>query len=307
MLDNRAHIFIHVARTLNITRAAQDLYISQPTVTAAIKKLEDHYGVKLFIRYYRGLELTPAGVLLYRHLKDMQDNATRLENDMMQLKGTIHGKLMLGASPTFGDYLLPHLLGQFKSTHPHISYTLDIGNNRYVYALLQEGKIELAFLAGRLPGKRLTIRKIMQDELVLITSHAHPWSKRPAIEKSELLEYPLVLRERGSGSRKDIEETLSEIGISPDELTVIAEFHSLEGIKSAVEANLGAALVSRWAVVKELKLETISAVRLNGINLYRDIYVATLPDVRLTEAASRLLAITEMFSNKTDFPAGLVK
>lgn len=291
MLDYKAGVFIHVARCLNISQAARDLYISQPAVTAAIQKLEEHYGVKLFLRKSWGLELTPAGVLLYSHLKELEKASTGLENEMMRLRGTLHGRLSIGAAPTFGIYALPGLLGLFSRSHPEISYSLTIGNNDRVYADLLEGKIELAFLVGTLPGKRLVSRKVMDDELILVVSPHHPWSARDAVKGSELPAQPLILREKGSGSRKDMEEAFAEIGLLPEELAVIADFNSFEAIKQAVTANLGAALISRLAVKKDLARGRLSSVRIEGAGLSRDIYAATLPEARLTEAASCFLQI----------------
>ncbi len=291
MLDYRAEVFIHVARCLSISQAARDLYISQPAVTTAVQKLEEHYGVKLFLRKSWGLELTPAGALLYSHLKELKKVSTGLENEMMKLKGTLHGKLSIGAAPTFGDYTLPRLLGLFSESHPEISYSLHIGNNERVYTYLQEGRVELAFLVGALPGKRLNPGKVMEDELILVVSPHHPWSTRDAVSGNELQAQPLIMREKGSGSRKDMEEAFVEMGFSPEELNVIADFNSFEAIKQAVHANLGAALISRLAVKSELEQGLLSYVRIEGAKLTRDVYAATLPETRLTEAASRLLQL----------------
>lgn len=289
MLDNRVEVFLHVARCLNISQAARDLFMSQPAVTSAIQKLEDHYSIKLFLRLPRGLELTPAGVLLYRHLKELKDGVVDLENEMMKIRGTLHGKILIGASPTFGNYTLPHLLGLFSQLYPEISYRLTIANNSQVYAFLQEGKIELAFLVGTLPGKRLDAKKIMEDELVMIAAPGHPWASGVPVKSSELLTQPVILREKGSGSRKDMEEAYAEMGLPPDELIVIAELNSLEAIKQAVIANLGTALVSRRAAEKEIEQGLLKTVGIEGVKLARNIYAATLPDARLTAAASDLL------------------
>ncbi|MEW5786000.1 MAG: LysR family transcriptional regulator, partial [Bacillota bacterium] len=269
--------------------SARELNISQPAVTAAVQKLEERYSVKLFFRYPRGLELTPAGMLLYRHLKELKMHAVQAENELMNLKGVVHGQLKLGASPTFGDYILPRLIGRFSSGHPGISFSLVIGNNQQIYNHLKEGKVELAFLAGKLPGKRITAHKIMEDELILIVPSGHPWSSRGTIDQAELLTQPLILREQGSSSRKETEEALMELGFDLEILVIVAEFFSLEAIKSAVEAGLGAALISRWAVTKELQLGTLCSVQINGLSHFRDINAVTLNDIQLTEAASRLL------------------
>ncbi len=302
MLDYKIDVFLRVAQLLSISRAARDLNISQPAVTTAVQKLEEHFGIKLFFRYSSGLELTPAGSRLFGHLKELKDRSTLAENEMMQLQRTAHGYLQLGASPTFGDYILPKLIGRFSTIYPQISYSLQIGNNLHIYKQLHEGRIELAFLVGKLPGKRLTASIIMEDELVLIVAPGHPWSRRGSISKAELPVQPLILRERGSGSRSDMEEALLELSLPLDKLTVIAEFQSLEAIKSAVESNLGAALISRRAITKELKLNTLVTVKIDGFAFHRDVHAVKIQDARLTEAASRLLELSLTLSKEAIEP-----
>lgn len=291
MLDYKADIFIKVAQTKNISRAARELNISQPAVSAAVQKLEEQFGVKLFFRLPRGLELTPAGSLLLKHLRELKNRATEAESEMAAARGTVEGQLRLGACPTFGEYILPGLLGPFSRRHPRIGYSLAIGNNRQVYGLLKEGRVELAFLAGKPPVRKLATYKIMEDELILIVPPGHPWSTRRELEKKELPEQPLIMRERGSGSRKETEEALSEMGLPPEKLKVIAEFHSLEAIKGAVAAGLGAALISRWAVAREVQLKTLVPVRIKDGSLHREIHAAHLPEPPLTAAAARLLEL----------------
>ncbi len=287
MLDYKTEIFIRTAMLLNISQAARELNISQPAVTAAIQKLEEQFGVKLFLRHPRGLKLTQAGTKLYQCLKELKDRSIQVENEMMRIQGEIHGCLRLGASPTVGDYILPRLLGQFSKLYPDIRYSLQIGNNQQVFKQLNEGNIELAFLAGNLPGKRLKAVRVFEDELALIVSRRHPWSSRLTIDKEELPGQPLILRERGSASRKDMENAFEEIGLLPETLSVVAEFHSLEAIKAAVESDLGIALISLWAIIKEQKLNHLHVVRIEGVQLVRGIHAVTLNESRLTEAAAR--------------------
>jgi LysR family transcriptional regulator, transcriptional activator of the cysJI operon len=300
MLDYKTEIFIRTAALLNISQAARELNVSQPAVTAAIQKLEEQYGVKLFLRHPRGLELTQAGAKLYQRLKELKDRSVQVENEMMQIQGEIHGYLRLGASPTVGDYILPRLLGQFCKLYPDIRYSLQIGNNQQVYKQLKEGNIELAFLAGNLPGKSLNALRVFEDEMILIVSSRHPWRSCLVIEKEELVNQPLILRERGSASRKDMEKAFDEIGLAQEKLFIVAEFYSLEAIKTAVESDLGIALISRWAILKEQKLKCLHAVKIKGVNLVRGIHAVTLNENRLTEAASRFLKFSAMTMERND-------
>ena len=300
MLDYKAEVFIRVARSKTISQAARELNLSQPAVTTAIQKLEDQFGVKLFYRRSRGLELTTAGSRLYQHLWELKNRSIEAENEMMKIKGTVHGHLRLGASPTFGEYILPGLLGEFSRQHPQIGFSLVIGNNQQIYDRLKEGQVELAFLAGKLPGKRLAVFKILEDELVLIVSPRHPWSEVKILKKEELPAQPLIIREQGSSSRKETEEAIREMGFALDKLTVIAEFYSLEAIKGAVESGMGVALISRWAITKELKLKTLIPVKIRGISLRRDIFAAYLQESTLTEAASRLLQLASNLDQELD-------
>ncbi|HSW36669.1 MAG TPA: LysR substrate-binding domain-containing protein, partial [Candidatus Limnocylindrales bacterium] len=218
--------------------------------------------------------------------------AVRVQNEMMQIQGKVHGCLRLGASPTVGDFILPRLLGQFSKLYPEISYSMQIGNNQQIYRQLKEGNIELAFLAGKMPGKQLDAISVVEDEQVLIVSQRHPWSSRFSIEKEELFGQPLILRERGSASRKDMEEAFHKVGLEQDKLLIVAEFYSLEAIKLAVESDLGVALISLWAIAKEQKLNILHAVKINGVELVREIRAVMLNENSLTEVASRFLHFT---------------
>ncbi len=299
LLDYKVDIFLRTARLLNISQAARELNISQPAVTTAVQKLEKEFEVKLFFRYPQGLELTPTGILLQSRLQEIKDRCVQLENDMMQLRQELHGHLKLGASPTVSDYILPKLMGIFSDRFPRINYSLNTGNNAEVIRQLQEGKIELAFLAGNLPEQRSFSHKVLDDELVLIISPNHPWASQASINKEELLEQPLILRERGSGSRKETEEALVEIGLNPEQLKVIADFQSLEGIKNAVASGLGAALISRWAVTRELEQQSLLQVKIRDAVLRRDIFVVSLYEERLTEAAKRFLGFCKELQPET--------
>jgi DNA-binding transcriptional LysR family regulator len=292
MLDYKIEIFIRVAQAGNITRTARDLNISQPAVSTAIQKLEDQFGVKLFFRHARGLELTPAGAALYKQLRELKNRSIQVENELTDLRGTLRGHLRLGASPTFGEYILPGLLGKFSRRYPQISYSLEIGNNRQIYALLKEGEVELGFMAGKPFGRNLHAQKLLEDKLVLVVPAGHPWSGRKRIQKEELPELPLIVRERGSGSRQEMEEALSEMGLALERLTIIAEFYSLEAIKNAVEAGLGAAIISGWAIGKELRLKTLVPLEISGAVFNREIHAVYLYESRLAEAASRLLQLS---------------
>lgn len=289
MLDYKADIFLHVARSLNITQTARELNFSQPAITIAIQKLEDYYRVNLFYRHKRGLKLTQAGEILFNHLQNLKDLSIRTENAMMNVQGIMHGHLEIGSSPSFGDYILPRLIGIFGESQPHITYNLRIGTNRKIYQMLREKTVEIAFFAGTPPSLKLNTQVMMEDELILIVGRKHHFRERTIIEKNELLGLSLIQRERGSESRRFVDSVVKKLGLDLKKLCINAEFTSLEAIKNAVEANLGAAMVSRCTCEKEIELKTLFPLRISGAAMKRNIYLATLDGFQLTNAAVRFL------------------
>ena len=269
MIENfRIRVFRTVARHLNFSRAAEELFLTQPAVTQQIKALEDELRVPLFDRTGGHISLTPAGKALLplaEKMKALSDDALAA---VAGAYGQHAGELSLGASQTIGQYLLPKFVAGFLHTNPNVRITARSGNSDAMLEALVAQEIQLALIEGPEQRKDLHIEPFMEDHMVLVVPASHDWANQE-IEPDDLTSQPLLMREFGSGSRRVIEHALASIGLKPKDLKILMELDSTEGLLSAVEAGLGITFVSRWAVRNQLALGTLVLARVRGLKLSR--------------------------------------
>ena len=276
MLDtHRLKIFLKIAELKSFSRAAPELYLTQPTVSQHIAALEQYVGLPLFDRADRDITLTRAGELLYgyaRQIIALQDEA---EQALDHFKGKKSGHLLIGASTIPGEYILPQLLGEFKKPYPHIQLTMRIGDTALIVEGLLSRNLELGIVGGRIKDERLQYAKFADDELVLIVPRRHRWWAKKEVPLDELVLEPLIMREQGSGSRMGMELNLREAGINPGHLLVSAEIGSTAALKLAVRSGVGVAFISRRAVVDEVAHGLLRIITVAGHTFSRIFYVVT--------------------------------
>ena len=275
-LENfRVVVFRAVAEQSSFRKAAEELYLTQPAVSLQIKALEEDLGVQLFDRTGAHITLTAAGSVLLGYAQQVNALLAQTEHDIAALSGEHAGQLALGASTTIAQYVLPRLLGEFCREHPRVHPTLISGNTEQIVEAVKEQKIALGFIEGPARSRDVKTEAFLEDELVLIVSTAHEWAERKAVSCSELAAIPLLMRERGSGTRHVIEMALERLGVKRSSLHIVMELDSTEAIKSAVEAGLGIGFVSRWAIAKDLRLDhSFKIVEVEGLRIKRDFLVA---------------------------------
>jgi LysR family transcriptional regulator, transcriptional activator of the cysJI operon len=272
-LDNfRLVVFRAVAERNSFRRAAEELYLTQPAVSLQIKALEEDLGVQLFDRTGAHIALTEAGKVLLGYSRQANALFVQAEQEIAALSGDHAGRLALGASSTIAQYVLPRLLGEFSREHPRVHPTMISGNTEQIVDAIEEQKIELGFIEG--PARSRNV-KTEPNELVLIVAAAHEWSELTSIPCSQITAAPLLMRERGSGTRQVVEMALARQGIKANSLRIVMALDSTEAIKSAVEAGLGVGFVSRWAIAKDLRLDTIfRIVEVQGLRIKREFLLA---------------------------------
>lgn len=274
MLDShRLNIFLKIAELKSFSRAAHELYLTQPTVSQHISALEQYVGLPLFDRSDRDITLTKAGELLYiyaRQIMALQDEAVQA---LDHFRGKKSGHLTIGASTIPGEYVLPPLLGDFKAGFPDIQITMRIADTAVIVEELVTRSIELGIVGARIKDERLQYAKLADDELVLIVPRGHRWWAKKEIPLEELVQEPLVMRERGSGSRMSLEHNLQDAGIKPDQLKVNAEMGSTAALKHAVRSGVGIAFISRRAVVDEVAHGLLRILPLSGLTISRAFYM----------------------------------
>jgi DNA-binding transcriptional LysR family regulator len=275
-LENfRLVVFRAVAEQLSFRKAAEELYLTQPAVSLQIKALEEDLGVQLFDRTGSRIALTEAGTALLGYARQVHVLLTQAEHEVAALSGEHAGRLALGASTTIAQYVLPRLLGEFRREHPRVHATLISGNTEQIVSAVIQQQIALGFIEGPAHSRDVKTEPFLLDELVLIVPAAHEWAEQGSIGCTEIASTPLLMRERGSGSRKVVEMAMERHHIKRSSLQIVMELDSTEAIKSAVEAGLGAGFVSRWAIAKDLRLgSAFKIVEIEGLRMRRDFLVA---------------------------------
>ena len=273
MENFRLKVFRVVASHLNFSRAAEELFLTQPAVTQQIKALEDEYGVPLFDRSGGRISLTASGQALLPYALKLKEISDEAYSAVANASGKQGGRLALGASQTIGQYVLPNLVAGFLRENPRVSVTATSGNTDEILEALAARKIQLALIEGPALRKDIHIEPFMEDLMVLVVPASHEWADHE-VELDALKGAPLLMREFGSGSRRVVENALTRAGLNKKEWKTSMELDSTEGLLSAVEAGLGVTFVSRWAVRNQLLLGTLKLARVRGLTLSRMFSIA---------------------------------
>ncbi|BCB27507.1 LysR family transcriptional regulator [Sulfurimicrobium lacus] len=263
MADRRLQVFYTVAKQLSFTKAAELLFMTQPAVTFQVKQLEEHFNTRLFERSHSKISLTPAGDLVLDYAERILNLTSELETRMGEMTGQVSGILMLGASTTIAEYMLPRKLGDFKVRYPHVQARLTVANSETIENKVADHTLDVGLIEA--PSQHPHLKSIVccQDELVMICSPQHAFAKYHDIAPVQMAEQPYISRETGSGTRNVVDDYFRLGGVNPEDLHIAMELGSLEAIKGAVEAGLGIAIVSRSTILKELKLGELVAIPLN--------------------------------------------
>lgn len=268
MENFRLRVFRAVARHLNFRAAAEELRLTQPAVTSQIKALESELATPLFSRSGGRVTLTPAGTALLPFALQLQQLAEQAQQAVQATTGLTAGRLAIGASQTIGQYLLPALIAAFLRQHPQVHVDILGGNTETILDALRTRAIHLALIEGPTLGNDVQATPFLEDHMVCVVPAAHPWASRE-IPVADLPTQTLLTREQGSGSRRIVESALLAAGLPPRALTLGLTFDSTEALLSAVEAGLGLAFVSRWAVRNQLALGSLKLAHLRGLTLTR--------------------------------------
>lgn len=260
MADRRLQVFHTVARLLSFTKAAETLHMTQPAVTFQVRQLEEHFNTRLFDRTHNRISLTEAGKRVYDYAGKIFEMYAHMENAVRELTGEVSGVLIIGASTTIAEYMLPALLGDFKSKYPDVNVRLKVSNTEGIVSMVENNVIDLGVVEAPVSNKNLAVELCKVDQLVVIVPPTHPLTKQASVRPEQLLDYPFISREEGSGTREVINEYMHRVGLNPNELHAIMELGSPEAIKGAVEAGIGISVLSRATMVKELRLGALVAI-----------------------------------------------
>lgn len=263
MADRRLQVFHTVARLLSFTKAAEALHMTQPAVTFQIRQLEEYFNTRLFDRTHNRITLTEVGERVYEYAERIFEQYAQMENTVKEMTGEINGVLMLGASTTIAEYLLPVLLGDFKNKYPDVRIRLKVSNTDEIVSMVESNIIDLGVVEAPVNNKNLAVELCRMDQLVAIVPPGHPLANGETVSVQELVTYPYISREEGSGTREVITEYFNQAGLSFYDLNVVMELGSPEAIKGAVTSGMGVSILSRAAIQKDLQLGLLKDVRLN--------------------------------------------
>lgn len=275
MFDFRLKVFYIVAKRLNFTRAAEELFITQPAVTKHIQEIEAFYKTKLFDRNGTKIKITQAGNILLKHAEALINIHRNIDFELAALAKNIKGTLRIGASTTIAQYFLPKYLASFRQQFPDITISLKSNNTEAIENLLIENKIDLGLVEGQSKRPHIKYTPFVQDEIVLCTGNTNPMAKKAVISLNELQKLPLVLREPGSGSLEVVAAALKNAGLSLSQLNRDLELESAESIKAYLLNTNAFAFLSIHAILKELKSGELKIIDVKGLDITRVFYFIT--------------------------------
>jgi DNA-binding transcriptional LysR family regulator len=295
-------LFECVARNMSYTRAAEEKHLTQPAVSIQIKQLEEHVGLPLFEYIGKKLYLTDAGRELEQACHDIFERLDSLEMALTQMKGGMHGSLRI-ATVTSATYFAPHLIGEFNRQYPDVDISLVVTNRNNVLQRMATNEDDLVLMAQVPKDMKLKAYPILDNPMLPVVAPGHPLAGRENIPITALTEERLLTREKGSGSRKAIEDHLSEQGVK---LTRTMELGSSETIKQGVMAGLGVSILSRFSMALELATGCLVSLDMESFPLVRTWCLVHPAEKRLSPVAQAFLdyilhneqQVTEIINNR---------
>lgn len=262
MADRRLQVFHAVARQLSFTKAAEVLFMTQPAVTFQIKQLEEHFNTRLFDRGHGRISLTPAGELVLAYAEKILGLSGEMDVRLAEMTGEVGGSLLVGASTTIAEFLLPRILGEFKSKFPNVRPRLIVANSESIETRVAEHTIDIGFIESPSHQPNLQTEICCEDELQVICSPKFPLARLKEVTPQNLVDHPFVSREPGSGTREFTEVYLRKNGVDIDHMLPVMELGSPVALLEVVETGLGYAIASRTSVMKSLRLGDLVSIPL---------------------------------------------
>lgn len=257
MTLEQLRIFVAVAERQHVTQAARALNLAQSAASHAIAALESRHATKLFDRIGRRIELTEAGHVFLAEAQAVLARAEAAELALSEFGSLKRGTLSIQASQTIAGYWLPRHLVAFQQAYPQIKIRLAIGNTAQVAAAVESGTAELGFVEGVVENEVFASTPVARDQLIVVVGPQHPWVGRARLRLRDLMEGDWVLREPGSGTRSVFESALAHLGVKPDALRVRLELPSNEAVRAAVEAGLGATVISASVAAPSIEADLL--------------------------------------------------
>jgi DNA-binding transcriptional LysR family regulator len=266
-------IFLSVFKHRSFSKASRDLSLTQPTVSDHIQALERELKCKLFDRLGRTILPTKEAEILNLHGAEVVEKAEALKEVIGNLKKEIAGELIVGTSNIPGTYLVPFLMASFREKYPSVSFQISISGSRGIVEKVIRQELLIGIVGAQIKHTQITYLPLMEDELITVASPA--LIGKPEMTIRDLLHYPIVSREKGSGTLRETERILEERGVPFETFRVAGIFSSTEAVKQAVKAGLGISILSKMSVIDDLEHGTLKEIRIKGVLMRRNIFLIT--------------------------------
>jgi DNA-binding transcriptional LysR family regulator len=283
---NDLAVFLVACETKNFSQAGRQLHLSQPAISQTINNLEKHFGTKLFLRQGRSVDLTEIGQALRPMAIELVSAARRMEETVSSLQGEVVGEFEIGCSTASGKYLLPNLIARYRRMYPLVRINVLVTSRDSVIKKLVSGEVAMGVSSRRIDHRDLEYKDFFLDEVILIAPADHRWAGYRRVYPDDLLDEPMILREENSGTLEVLKTGLLEHDISFDMLNVTMGLGNAEAIEMAVEEGIGVAFISRLAAARGIELGRIVEVEVQGMKLFRKIYLARNQRFPTTRAQS---------------------
>jgi DNA-binding transcriptional LysR family regulator len=267
-------IFCKVVELKSFSKAGEAVHLSQPTVSSHIKELETHFGTQLVDRLARNILPTRAGELLYTYAQRMICLRRETETAMAHFLGKVKGRLVIGGSTIPAGYLLPRLIGAFSQTYPGVQLALIVGDTSDILSRIVDGQIEVGIVGALGDHRQLQQTGLLEDDLRLVVPVNHKWAGMHAVSIKQMMTEPFIVRERGSGTLRAIEQQLRQKGYRLDDLNIVAEFGSTEAVRQGIKAGIGLSILSAIAIAEDEKQGRLHGLSIEGLELKRNFYLA---------------------------------
>jgi DNA-binding transcriptional LysR family regulator len=287
--------FYQVAKNLNFTAAAGELFVSQPAVTAQIKLFEDYCKLKLFKKRGRNIYLTDEGNTLYEYAIKIFEYEREIENLIEDMRKLKRGTLRLGTTKTYARYFMPFLISRFHKSYPQIKIHLDEGSSLDMCNSLFTFKNELAIIAKAIDNPDICLMPFSQEELIIILSPSHRLVNKETVSIREIAREPIIMKENGSGTRKLVCELFAKNRLTPN---ILVETSNTEFIKQLVARKYGISFLVKAAVEKELKEENLASVSIEGRKIFLDVSIAYLKGCHFSPPAQTFMNILKKLALK---------
>lgn len=294
--------FVQISDNGSFSKAAKELFLTQPTISAHISALEKELNTRLFVRNTKEVRLSDSGAVLYDYAKKMIVLQKKIEDTFAVKEDNAQQCLTIAASTIPAQYLLPGILAQFNEKYPNQQFKIVESDSAKVVEQVINHTADIGF-TGTVIDKRLCkYIPFYQDELVVITPNNEKYLKIK--EENETASWiageALIMRETGSGTRKEAEKQLRKIGVNPNKLNVIASMENPEAIKRAVSNGMGISIISKLAAEEEISKGRLLALPISADDMRRDINVIYNRNLQLPRASERLVKVVKEMYRKKD-------